>query len=79
MRLGDEWPKKRDMSCLRLLGSVGEPINPEAWMWFYEYNRQEKLPHNGHMVADRDRNAHDIPGASHPAQAGNSNKAGCRA
>jgi len=42
-------------------------------------HRQEKLPHNGHMVADRDRNAHDIPGASHPAQAGNSNKAGCRA
>ena len=31
---GDEWPKKHDMSSLRLLGTVGEPINPEAWMWY---------------------------------------------
>ena len=35
MRFGEEWPKKHDMSSLRLLGSVGEPINPEAWRWFY--------------------------------------------
>jgi len=35
MRNGDEWPKKRDLSSLRLLGTVGEPINPEAWMWYY--------------------------------------------
>ncbi|HXX30611.1 MAG TPA: acetate--CoA ligase [Myxococcaceae bacterium] len=34
MRLGDEHPKKHDMSSLRLLGTVGEPINPEAWMWY---------------------------------------------
>ncbi len=34
-RSGDEWPKKRDLSSLRLLGTVGEPINPEAWMWYY--------------------------------------------
>ena len=34
MRLGDELPKGRDLSSLRLLGSVGEPINPEAWMWY---------------------------------------------
>jgi acetyl-CoA synthetase len=33
-RAGDEWPKKYDLSSLRLLGSVGEPINPEAWMWY---------------------------------------------
>jgi len=32
---GDEWPKKHDLSSLRLLGTVGEPINPEAWMWYY--------------------------------------------
>jgi len=32
---GEEWPKKHDLSSLRLLGSVGEPINPEAWMWYY--------------------------------------------
>jgi acetyl-CoA synthetase len=35
MRSGDEWPKRRDLSSLRLLGTVGEPINPEAWMWYY--------------------------------------------
>jgi acetyl-CoA synthetase len=34
MRWGEEWPDKHDMSSLRLLGSVGEPINPEAWMWY---------------------------------------------
>ncbi|MFN7134431.1 MAG: acetate--CoA ligase, partial [Myxococcales bacterium] len=34
MRLGEEHPKKHDLSSLRLLGSVGEPINPEAWMWY---------------------------------------------
>jgi acetyl-CoA synthetase len=34
MRWGEEWPKKHDLSSLRLLGSVGEPINPEAWMWY---------------------------------------------
>ena len=32
---GDDWVKKHDLSSLRLLGSVGEPINPEAWMWYY--------------------------------------------
>jgi len=33
---GDEWVKKHDLSKLRLLGTVGEPINPEAWMWYFE-------------------------------------------
>ena len=37
MRWGTEWPAKRDLSTLRLLGSVGEPINPEAWMWYHEH------------------------------------------
>jgi len=36
MRYGEEWPKKHDLSTLRLLGSVGEPINPEAWIWYYK-------------------------------------------
>jgi acetyl-CoA synthetase len=36
MRLGEEHPRKHDMSSLRLLGSVGEPINPEAWIWYRE-------------------------------------------
>ena len=37
MRQGDEWPKKSDLGSLRLLGTVGEPINPEAWMWYREH------------------------------------------
>ena len=36
MKWGDEWPKKHDLSSLRLLGTVGEPINPEAWMWYHK-------------------------------------------
>ncbi|HEY9227107.1 MAG TPA: acetate--CoA ligase [Gemmatimonadaceae bacterium] len=36
MKWGDQWPAKHDLSRLRLLGSVGEPINPEAWMWYRE-------------------------------------------
>ena len=36
IRQGDEWPGKYDLSSLRVLGTVGEPINPEAWMWYYE-------------------------------------------
>ncbi len=36
IRWGDDWLKKHDLSSLRLLGSVGEPINPEAWMWYHE-------------------------------------------
>ncbi|MEO8360303.1 MAG: acetate--CoA ligase [Vicinamibacteria bacterium] len=35
VRQGDDWPNKHDMSSLRLLGTVGEPINPEAWMWYH--------------------------------------------
>ena len=34
LRWGDQWPKKHDLTSLRLLGTVGEPINPEAWMWY---------------------------------------------
>jgi acetyl-CoA synthetase len=37
MKWGPDWPAKRDMSSLRLLGSVGEPINPEAWVWYHTY------------------------------------------
>jgi acetyl-CoA synthetase len=35
MRLGEEWPARHDLSSLRVLGSVGEPINPEAWIWYH--------------------------------------------
>ena len=37
MRWGPEWPARHDLSSLRLLGTVGEPINPEAWMWYQEH------------------------------------------
>ena len=36
MRLGDKWSKTRDLSSLRILGTVGEPINPEVWLWYYD-------------------------------------------
>ncbi len=42
--LGTEWPAKRDLSSLRLLGTVGEPINPEAWMWYHNNIGKEKCP-----------------------------------
>lgn len=44
MRLGEELPKKHDLSSLRLLGTVGEPINPEAWMWYHRVIGKEKCP-----------------------------------
>ncbi|MFP5357216.1 MAG: acetate--CoA ligase [Gammaproteobacteria bacterium] len=44
MKLGDEWPAQYNLSKLRLLGSVGEPINPEAWMWYHRVIGREKLP-----------------------------------
>ncbi|SHE44384.1 acetyl-coenzyme A synthetase [Desulfofundulus australicus DSM 11792] len=44
MRWGTEWPARRDLSSLRLLGTVGEPINPEAWMWYYKYIGNERCP-----------------------------------
>ena len=44
MKEGESWVKNHDLSSLRLLGSVGEPINPEAWMWYYTNIGKEKLP-----------------------------------
>ncbi|MCI0526385.1 MAG: acetate--CoA ligase, partial [Nitrospira sp.] len=44
MKFGDEWPQKHDLSSLRLLGTVGEPINPEAWMWYYRVIGQKRCP-----------------------------------
>ncbi|MHC4622415.1 MAG: acetate--CoA ligase [Planctomycetota bacterium] len=44
MRLGDEWPAKYKRDTLRVLGSVGEPINPEAWMWYHEHIGRGKCP-----------------------------------
>lgn len=44
MKWGPEWPAKRDLSALRLLGSVGEPINPEAWVWYREHVGGGRVP-----------------------------------
>ncbi len=44
MKWGAEWPGKHDLSSLRLLGSVGEPINPEAWLWYHEHIGGGKCP-----------------------------------
>jgi acetyl-CoA synthetase len=44
MRFGEAWPNRHDLSTLRLLGTVGEPINPEAWKWYYKVIGHEKCP-----------------------------------
>ena len=44
MKWGTDWPQRRNMSTLRLLGSVGEPINPEAWIWYYKHIGGERCP-----------------------------------
>jgi len=66
MKWGDDWVTKRDLSSLRLLGTVGEPINPEAWMWYHKMIGSERCPivdtwwqteTGGHMLTP-------IPGAT---------------
>jgi acetyl-CoA synthetase len=47
MQKGDEWPAKYNLNTLRVLGSVGEPINPEAWIWYYE-----KIGHSNCPIVD---------------------------
>ncbi len=44
MKSGEQWPLKHRLSSLRLLGTVGEPINPEAWLWYYKVIGKEKCP-----------------------------------
>ena len=44
MRWGEKYPQKHDLSSIRLLGSVGEPINPEAWMWYWKYIGNQNCP-----------------------------------
>ncbi|BAS54553.1 acetyl-CoA synthetase [Leptolyngbya boryana NIES-2135] len=44
IKMGDDHPNSRDLSSLRLLGTVGEPINPEAWMWYHTIIGKEKCP-----------------------------------
>ena len=59
MGAGDELVEKHEPPSLRLLGSVGEPINPEAWLWYHKHRRRGPLPDRRHLVADRDRRHHD--------------------
>jgi acetyl-CoA synthetase len=44
MKWGEEWPGRHDLSSLRLLGTVGEPINPEAWMWYHNVIGKQRCP-----------------------------------
>src|SRR5438445_12282304 len=44
MKWGSEYPEKHDIRSLRLLGTVGEPINPEAWMWYHEHIGGKRCP-----------------------------------
>jgi acetyl-CoA synthetase len=44
IRLGDHWPAQYDLSSLRVLGTVGEPINPEAWIWYHKHIGRERCP-----------------------------------
>ncbi|WP_411968842.1 acetate--CoA ligase [Haloferax sp. YSSS75] len=44
MKWGEEYPEQHDLSSLRLLGTVGEPINPRAWQWYYEHVGNEECP-----------------------------------
>ena len=65
MRFGDAWPKDM-ISALRLLGSVGEPINPEAWRWYHSVIGKEKMPDYGYLVANGDWRVYDHPSADYP-------------
>ena len=61
IKWGDRHVKKHDLSSLRLLGTVGEGINPEAWMWYYRVVGWRALPDCRHVVADRNGRHHDEP------------------
>ena len=53
--------RSHERSTLRVLGTVGEPINPEAWEWYYDVVGEKPLQHRRHLVADGDRRDHDHP------------------
>ena len=68
---GDESVEQATSRSLRLLGTVGEPINPEAWEWYYRRVGERPLPDRRHLVADRDRRHPDHPAARrHATEAG---------
>ncbi len=72
MKWGDEYPKKHDLSSLRVLGSVGEPINPEAWIWYHKVIGGERCPivdtwwqteTGGHMITPLPGATTTVPGS----------------
>ncbi len=64
MKWGERHPGEvRPVARCALLGSVGEPINPEAWMWYRRVIGGDTRPDRRHLVADRDRRHHDQPAA----------------
>jgi len=72
MKWGDEHPKKHDLSSLKILGTVGEPINPEAWMWYHRVIGGEKCPivdtwwqteTGGHMITPLPGATPTVPGS----------------
>ena len=63
MAAGEAPVKKTSRKSLRLLGSVGEPINPEAWEWYHRVVGEGPLPDRRHMVADGDRRRADLAAA----------------
>jgi hypothetical protein len=70
IKAGADLPKNYNLSSLRILGTVGEPINPEAWMWYHNTVGGRPLPDRRHLVADRDRRPHDLAAAGrHAAEA----------
>ena len=62
MREGDAPVKATSRASLRVLGTVGEPINPEAWRWYHDVVGDGRCPDRGHLVADGDRRPPDLPG-----------------
>jgi acetyl-CoA synthetase len=76
MKWGAEWPERHDLSSLRVLGTVGEPINPEAWMWYHRHIGGERCPivdtwwqteTGGHMISPLPAITATKPGsACHP-------------
>jgi acetyl-CoA synthetase len=74
MRFGESWPNRHDLTSLRLLGSVGEPINPEAWKWYHRVIGKNRCP-----IIDRNWEFHDHAHARRAAEAGERHPALLRA
>ena len=80
MKWGEQFPRRHDLSSLRLLGTVGEPINPEAWMWYHRVIGGGKCPvvdtwwqteTGSIMIAAAARRDADTAGLGHAAATGN--------